>query len=204
MRFLDHVPQNRSSGFQRNNGCIVCANIPLFDALYEFSKAKEVLGTTDLTINDFHRTYAKPVYGQMANIRYLNHCLSKHIRPALRYEIWRSELEEERREGRAASQQDIDDFCLGRPPSNELLARFQKSVSDAGYGNSARTPMVSEGAEAMLPPEDGVDFELYHLAEMERAIYDPSLDRGVTRYALIYWRDAIDRDRIRAREQSSG
>lgn len=177
-KFLDARVHGNGKSPKTGFNCKICLNEPLFDSLYEFARAKELLGTTDLTYTDFRTQYVWPVFGRaVAPLGAQRYCLREHIRPALRREAFIYELEQARREGHAPRESDIVDFCLGRNPSEELLSLGRETGWDVDH-----MPEVSpHGPESPIEPLD----------EIEKALYDPSLDGGVTRYKLVYWREAF-------------
>ena len=183
-KFTDARVHGAGKSKRRKHGCRICVNEMLFDNLYEFARARELLGTTDISYNQFILEYVHPVFGAtVAPKRTLLKCLDEHVRPALRREAFVYELERAQREGYAATEQDINDFCLGRPPSKELLKR----VTLEGTRDSEDAALMDPSAEVEI------------LADIEKALYDPDLDGGVTRHKLVYWREALTKDRLRAK-----
>ena len=183
-KFTDARVVGKGKSMKRGHGCRICVNEVLFDNLYEFARARELLGTTDISYGDFIKQYIWPVFGHaMAPRKAIYNCLDEHIRPGLRREAFIYELEQDQREGRLVSERDIDDFCLGRPPRKELLERL--AVDHTSPVDDA--PLTSPEAEIEI------------MAEIERTLYDPSLDDGVTRHKLVYWREALTNDSQRAK-----
>lgn len=181
-RFLDNTERGKKGKFRL---CRICMQAEAFDALYEFARAKEVLMTTEISYGQFWSEWLVPVLGRHIHMRYVTKCLSDHIRPALRREMFIYELEEGRRAGHVPSERDIDDFCLGRAPRPDLMT-----------GTSRPTGGELVSPETLVDPASDEEVEIYDLKGIQSCVEGGPEEDGVTHYKLVYWRRALDAEKI--------
>ena len=167
--------------------CRICIQPELYDALYEFARARELLRTTDIHYRTFVSEYIIPVFGKRVSYKHVSNCLSYHIRPALKREAVIYELEHARREGRAPLVRDIDDFCLGREPRSDFHSMDHESWTEK---NARPSDLDVEKI-----PVDQLTEEDIRLYGIEKTLQDTESDAGVTHYQLVYWSNALTQDR---------
>jgi len=187
VRFLDAPARGRQTAGHRGM-CRICIQPELYDAVYEFARARELLRTTDITYRSFFAEYVSPVFGRRVSYKHMSNCLSDHVRPALKKEAFIYELEQSRREGRAPLTRDIDDFCLGRPLRSDFTV---------DSGSSWFAPGVSDLDDPDRPCDKLTeeDLELYRIRGIEECLQDPEEEDGVTHYRLVYWANTLTQDR---------
>lgn len=180
MRMLD-VPVSSPTG-----RCRICGVPEAFDALYEFARAKELLETTDINYSEFISQYLRVVFGPVMTRTRVDQCLRNHIRPSLRREAMIYEIDAARREGRAPTERDIDDFCLGR--WSPLSLRVGRPLGDRSEGSL-------DDPNGVVDPFTKEEWSTYSIADVVERLYPDGDTEGVTLYRLTYWNRADLNDR---------